>query len=160
MINTRAPDGANNDTIIQHKSPQMIQCQLLFSYLMKIQRYKISLYRHNVDKKKVTPHKTELSKCHNSRDRTTSYAIATELHLRTYSALPKGLFFSSDGKIVIVKRITRRTTPEKKRKSTSIPRRSISTGFSFTKLKDEMFSNVAMGKRCQSSEPSFGQSCH
>ena len=52
MINTRAPDGANNDTIIQHKSPQMIQCQLLFSYLMKIQRYKISLYRHNVDKKR------------------------------------------------------------------------------------------------------------
>ena len=127
MINTRAPDGANNDTIIQHKSPQMIQCQLLFSYLMKIQRYKISLYRHNVDKKKVTPHKTE-----------------TELHLRTYSTLPKALFFSSDGKIVIVKRITRRTTPEKKRKSTSIPRRSISTGFSFTRLKDEMFSNVAM----------------
>ena len=94
---------------------------------MKIQRYKISLYRHNVDKKKVTPHKTE-----------------TELHLRTYSALANGLFFSSDGKIVIVKRITRRTTPEKRRKSTSIPRRSISTGFSFTRLKDEMFSNVSM----------------
>ena len=52
MMNTRAPDGANNDTIIQHKSPQMIQCQLLFSYLMKIQRYKISLYRRNVDNKK------------------------------------------------------------------------------------------------------------
>ena len=51
---------------------------------MKIQRYKISLYRHNVDKKKVTPHKTE-----------------TELHLRTYSALANGLFFSSDGKIVM-----------------------------------------------------------
>ena len=53
--------------------------------------------------------------------------------------------FSTDGfgKATWVRRITTRRTPAKRRKSPSIPRWLINTGFNFVRLKDDKLSNVA-----------------